>query len=47
MLLANTLNAPVARQLHELYDDSYSQSSSVFSKNAPNAPTEVYAKRKY
>ena len=35
---ANTTNAPGARQLHELYDGSYSQSCSVFTKNAPNAP---------
>ena len=38
-----TTNAPGAQQLHELYDDSYTQSCSVFSKNAlsaPNAPKE-------
>ena len=33
----STRNAPGARQLHELYDDSYSQSCSVFTKNARNA----------
>ena len=45
-----TTNAPGARQLHELYDDCYSQSCSVFSKNArkaPNAPKKVYATRIY
>ena len=32
MLRANTTNAPGARQLHELYDGSYSQSCSVLLK---------------
>ena len=38
MPLVNTTNAPGARQLYELYDDSYSQFCSVFTKNARIAP---------
>ena len=37
MLHTNSTNAQGARQLHELYDNSYSQSGSVFTINARNA----------